>query len=94
MAEAPASHLLYEGEPGEESFSDRGTTPEGYPSHLRGTWNGSRLGDLQDTRNLDNLILRQLHVVFLKFHNEAIRQLGSNPRRHQRGREHWLRNLV
>jgi hypothetical protein len=34
-------------------------------------------GDLQDTRNLDNLILRQLHVVFLKFHNEAIRQLGS-----------------
>jgi len=36
-------------------------------------------GDLQDTRNLDNLILRQLHVVFLKFHNEAIRQLRSNP---------------
>ena len=37
------------------------------------------IGDLQDTRNLDNLILRQLHVVFLKFHNEAIKQLGSNP---------------
>jgi hypothetical protein len=36
-------------------------------------------GDLEDTRNLDNLILRQLHAVFLKFHNEAIRQLGSNP---------------
>ena len=37
------------------------------------------IGDLQDTRNLDNLILRQLHVVFLKFHNEAIKQLGSSP---------------
>jgi hypothetical protein len=37
------------------------------------------IGDLQDTRNLDNLILRQLHVVFLKFHNEAIKQLGSDP---------------
>ena len=37
------------------------------------------IGDLQDTRNLDNLILRQLHVVFLKFHNEAIRQVSSEP---------------
>ena len=37
------------------------------------------LGDIEDTRNLDNLILRQLHVVFLKFHNEAVRQLETNP---------------
>ena len=32
---------------------------------------------LADERNLDNLILRQLHVVWLKFHNEAIRQIAD-----------------
>ena len=37
------------------------------------------IGDLEDTRNLDNLLLRQLHVLFLKFHNEAIRQLQDKP---------------
>jgi hypothetical protein len=31
-----------------------------------------------EARNLDNLILRQSHVLFLKFHNEAIRQLATN----------------
>jgi hypothetical protein len=36
------------------------------------------IGDLHDTRNLDNLIVRQLHALFLKFHNETMRQLQKN----------------
>jgi Animal haem peroxidase len=73
------SPFLYEGEPGEESFKVGATTPQGYLRDLPVEHGMVLIGDLQDTRNLDNLILRQLHVVFLKFHNEAIRQLGSNP---------------
>ena len=75
-AKAP---FLYEGSQGEESFKIGATTPEGYLRDLPMGHGTVLAGDLQDTRNLDNLILRQLHVVFLKFHNEAIRQLGSNP---------------
>jgi len=75
-AKAP---FLYEGSQGEESFKIGATTPEGYLRDLPMEHGTVLAGDLQDTRNLDNLILRQLHVVFLKFHNEAIRQLGSNP---------------
>jgi hypothetical protein len=74
-----ASPFLYEGEPGAESFKIGATTPEGYLRDLPVEHGMVLIGDLQDTRNLDNLILRQLHVVFLKFHNEAIRQLGSSP---------------
>lgn len=74
-----ASPFLYEGEPGAESFKVGATTPEGYLRDLPVEHGMVLVGDLQDTRNLDNLILRQLHVVFLKFHNEAIKQLGSNP---------------
>jgi hypothetical protein len=73
------SPFLFEGARGEETFKIGVTTPAGYLRDLpveRGMVLG---GDLLDKRNLDNLILRQLHVVFLKFHNEAIRQLGSNP---------------
>lgn len=73
------SPFLYEGEPGAELFKIGATTPEGYPRDLPVEHGMALIGDLQDTRNLDNLILRQLHVVFLKFHNEAIRQLGSSP---------------
>jgi len=73
------SPFLYEGEAGEESFKVGATTPQGYLRDLPVEHGMVLIGDLQDTRNLDNLILRQLHVVFLKFHNEAIRQLGSNP---------------
>jgi Animal haem peroxidase len=73
------SPFLYEGERGKESFKIGATTPTGYLRDLPVEHGMILIGDLQDTRNLDNLILRQLHVVLLKFHNEAIRQLGSNP---------------
>jgi hypothetical protein len=73
------SPFLYEGEEGAETFKIGATTPTGYRRDLPVEHGMVLIGDLQDTRNLDNLILRQLHVVFLKFHNEAIRQLGSHP---------------
>ena len=70
---------LYEGEPGAETFEIGTTTPGGYPRDLPVRHGRVLIGDLEDTRNLDNLILRQLHVLFLKFHNEAVRQLQTNP---------------
>jgi hypothetical protein len=69
---------LYEGEEGAETFKIGSTTPTGYRRDLPVEHGTILIGDQQDTRNLDNLILRQLHVVFLKFHNEAIRQVVSN----------------
>jgi hypothetical protein len=64
---------LYEGEEGLEFFrigkTSNGKIPRDVP-----IWNGSAL--VSDTRNLDNLVLRQLHALFLKFHNEAVRQLS------------------
>ena len=71
--------FLYAGEEGAETFKIGATTPAGYHRDLRLTHGTILIGDLHDTRNLDNLILRQLHVAFLKFHNEAIKQLGSDP---------------
>jgi len=68
---------LYEGETGAEVFKVGATTPTGYLRDLP-IVNGAIL--IGDTRNLINLILRQLHVVFLKFHNEAIRQLSAKSR--------------
>ena len=68
---------LYEGDEGGETFKVGATTPTGYLRDLPMKHGMVLIGDQQDTRNLDNLILRQLHVVFLKFHNEAIRQLSS-----------------
>jgi heme peroxidase len=73
------SPFLYEGRPGEECFKLGATTPTGYLRDLPVEHGMVLIGDLQDTRNLDNLILRQLHVVFLKFHNEAIKQLAADP---------------
>jgi hypothetical protein len=70
---------LYEGEPGAETFKIGATVPGGYLRDLPVAHGRVMIGDQQDTRNLDNLILRQLHVVFLKFHNEAIRQVRSEP---------------
>jgi hypothetical protein len=72
------SPFLYQGRRGEECFKIGATTPTGYLRDLPVEHGMVFIGDLLDTRNLDNLILRQLHVVFLKFHNEAIRQLGSD----------------
>ena len=72
------SPYLYEGEEGAETFKIGRTIPSGYARDLP-VQNGHVLvGDLQDARNLDNLLLRQFHVLFLKFHNEAIRQLQTN----------------
>ena len=73
------SPFLYQGRRGAECFKIGTTTPTGYLRDLPVEHGMVLIGDLQDTRNLDNLILRQLHVVFLKFHNEAIKQLGSDP---------------
>jgi len=73
------SPALYCGEPGAEMFKLGATTPTGYLRDLP-IGNGTiLLGDEEDTRNLDNLILRQLHVLFLKFHNEAVKQISVQP---------------
>jgi hypothetical protein len=72
------SPYLYEGEEGAETFKIGATTPTGYRRDLPVQHGRVLIGDLEDTRNLDNLLLRQMHVLFLKFHNEAIRQLQTN----------------
>jgi Animal haem peroxidase len=68
---------LYEGEEGAERFKIGATTPTGYLRDLPVEHGMVLIGDQQDKRNLDNLILRQLHVLFLKFHNVAIKQVSS-----------------
>src|SRR5256885_4951736 len=73
------SPYLYEGEEGAETFKIGVTVPSGYRRDLPIAHGHLLVGDLQDTRNVDNLLLRQLHVLFLKFHNQAIRQLQTNP---------------
>jgi len=72
------SPYLYEGEEGAETFKIGTTVPSGYRRDLPVQHGHVLIGDMEDTRNLDNLLLRQLHVLFLKFHNEAVRQLQSN----------------
>ena len=73
------SPALYQGDPGKEIFKLGTTTPTGYLRDLPLENETILIGDQEDTRNLDNLILRQLHVVFLKFHNEAVKQLSAKP---------------
>ena len=73
------SPYLYEGEEGAETFKIGSTEPGGYRRDVPIEHGRILVGDLHDTRNLDTLLLRQLHVLFLKFHNEAIRQLRTNP---------------
>lgn len=70
---------LYKGEPGAEVFKIGATTPGAYKRDLPFENGVLLIGDQDDARNLDNLILRQLHVVFLKFHNEAVKQLCASP---------------
>jgi hypothetical protein len=72
------SPYLYEGEEGAETFKMGSTVPGGYRRDLPFRHDRVMIGDLSDRRNLDNLILRQIHVLFLKFHNEAVRQLQNN----------------
>jgi Animal haem peroxidase len=69
---------LYEGEAGAETFKLGETVPGGYRRDLPVRHGRVLIGDLEDKRDLDNLLLRQLHVLFLKFHNEAIHQLQTN----------------
>jgi hypothetical protein len=66
---------LYWGQRGAELFKVGVTTPTGYSRDLPIEQAVILLGDGEDMRDSDNLILRQLHVLFLKFHNEAVRQL-------------------
>jgi hypothetical protein len=73
------SPYLYEGEEGAETFKVGATIPTGYRRDLPVGHGRVLIGDMEDTRNIDNLLLRQLHVLFLKFHNEAIRQLQTSP---------------
>jgi hypothetical protein len=70
---------LYQGEPGAEVFKVGATIPTGYRRDVPVENRTILLGDREDARNLDNLILRQLHVLFLKFHNEAVKQLNAKP---------------
>jgi hypothetical protein len=72
------SPYLYEGEAGAETFKIGETVPGGYRRDLPIGHGRVLIGDLTDRRNLDNLLLRQLHVLFLKFHNETVRQLQEN----------------
>jgi hypothetical protein len=67
-----ASPELYEGAPGAEVFKIGRTLGHGYLRDLP-LGHGNVL--IADRRNLDNLIVRQLHVLFLKFHNAAVEQL-------------------
>jgi hypothetical protein len=66
---------LYEGKAEAEVFKIGKSLEHRYPRDLL-IQNGQVL--VADDRNLDNLIVRQLHLVFLKFHNEAVAQLSPN----------------
>jgi hypothetical protein len=70
---------LYRGKLGSEEFKLGGTTPSDYRRDLPIESGTILLGDKEDRRNLDNLILRQLHALFLKFHNQAVKQLSTKP---------------
>ena len=74
---------IYTGPPGAETFKIGRTAPGGYARDVPLQDSVLLVADKHDPRNLDNLILRQLQVVFLKFHNEAVRQLSApdNPLR-------------
>lgn len=48
-----------------------GGTPRDIGRYDNGT---PRHADPDDTRNLENLLIMQIHVLFMRFHNEAVRQ--------------------
>lgn len=76
------SSWLYEGDAGAECFKI-GTTLPGADHHLPGGkprdyfFEGAdvEIGHRQDFRDTHNLFVRQVHVLFLKFHNVAVAQL-------------------
>src|SRR6476646_8354876 len=59
------SPYLYEGEEGAETFKIGATMPGAYRRDLPIQHGHVLAADLEDRRNLDNVLLRQLHVLFL-----------------------------
>lgn len=86
----PPLDCQYEGPAGEERFVIGKTTPSPGLGLKGGSLrdvpfeDGNRpvIGDRMDLRNAENLILRQLHVVFLKFHNQVIGRLPERIKDH------------
>jgi hypothetical protein len=84
--DGPPLDCQFTGSVGAESFLIGPTAPSPNLGLNGGTLcdipfeNGNRpvLGDRIDLRNAENLIVRQLHVVFLKFHNGVIAQLPQH----------------
>jgi hypothetical protein len=79
------SGALYEGDIGEERFCLGKTvaSPDfglegGTPYDIPFERDVPLIGDQKDLRNAENLIVRQLHVVFLKFHNAVIAELPAH----------------
>ena len=52
--------------------------PGGRPRDFHFIGNQPQIGDKADFRNTENIFLRQIHVLFLKFHNVAVEQLERN----------------
>jgi heme peroxidase len=73
------SGQLYEGAIGAETFKVGQTIPGGYLRDVPLINGQPVLPDPSDVRNFENLIVRQFHVLFLKFHNEAVKQLSAQP---------------
>jgi hypothetical protein len=86
--EGPPLDCQFTGPPGKESFILERTWPNPALGLKGGQLkdipfegdNADRpvIGDRVDLRNAENLILRQLHVVFLKAHNEVIARLPDH----------------
>lgn len=83
--EGPPLNCQFEGPEGGESFIIGPTDPSPNLGLDGGRlkdvpFDGVRpvIGDRADLRNAENLIVRQLHVAFLKFHNEVIAQLPGH----------------
>ena len=72
-----ASHL-YTGAAGAATFVV-GSTPSGHQRDFQFVAGQPLIADSGDLRDLDNVMVRQIHVLFMKFHNETIRRLSANP---------------
>ena len=83
--ESGRSTQLYYGDAGAERFrigltsaSDALGLPGGTPDDVPFCGDVPMIGDRFDLRNTENLILRQLHVIFLKFHNAVLAKLPEH----------------
>lgn len=72
------SSRLYEG-PVEAATFIIGSTPLGHPRDVHFVDGKPMIPDDGDPRDLENVMVRQIHVLLMKFHNETIRQLTANP---------------